>query len=253
MDRPVPGAVELVPAPGSGRRYEPSPRPVRLGDVSPKGRMRLDAVARFIQDVADDDARDADLGGRTAWVLRRTRIRVEHPPVYRERLTLTTWCSGIGARWAERRTTLAGDRGGAVETVAVWVHVDLDSGAPARLGAGFTAVYGAAAADRRVRALLLHGEPVDGATTRPWSTRFSDFDVMGHVNNAVYWTAVEDEAAGRGWAGRLDAEVEFRSGVDRGDQVELATVEVTPEGPVQMWWLVDGTPRASASVAPTVT
>jgi acyl-ACP thioesterase len=226
---------------------------VRLGDVSPKGRMRLDAVARFIQDVADDDARDADIGGRTAWVLRRTRIRVERPPVYRERLTLTTWCSGVGARWAERRTTLAGDRGGAVETVAVWVHVDLDTGAPARLGNGFMSVYGETAGERRVRAALLHGEPVEGAAIRPWATRFSDFDVMGHVNNAVYWTAVEDAAAGRGWAGRLDAEVEFRSGVDRGDLVELATVDVTPEGPVQMWWLVDGITRATATVVAVVT
>jgi acyl-ACP thioesterase len=212
--------------------------------------MRLDAVARFIQDVADDDARDADLGGRTAWVLRRTRIRVERPPVYGERLTLTTWCSGIGARWAERRTTLAGHRGGAVETVAVWVHIDLDSGAPARLGDRFVTVYGEAAAQRRVRAALLHGDPVEDAATRPWPTRFSDFDVMGHVNNAVYWTGVEDEAAGRGWAGQVDAEVEFRSGVDRGDVVELATVDSTPGGAVTLWWLVDGTARASATVTP---
>jgi acyl-ACP thioesterase len=170
--------------------------------------------------------------------------------VYRERLTLTTWCSGIGARWAERRTTLVGDRGGAVETVAVWVHVDLDSGAPARLGDRFVTVYGEAATQRRVRAALLHGEPVDGAATRPWPIRFSDFDVMGHVNNAVYWTAVEDEAAGRGWAGLVDSEVEFRSGVDRGEAVELAVVDASPVGAVRMWWLVDGTARASATVTP---
>ena len=214
--------------------------------------MRLDAVARFIQDVADDDARDADLGGRTAWVLRRTRIRIERPPVYRERLTLTTWCSGIGAAWAERRTTLAGDRGGALETVAVWVHIDLDTGGPERLGDRFAAVYGEAASGRRVRAALVHGEPADGVTTRPWSTRFTDFDVMGHVNNAVYWVAVEGEIAGRGWAGQVDAEVEFRSGVHRGDVVELATLDTNQAAGVHMWWLVDGMARASATIAPVV-
>jgi acyl-ACP thioesterase len=244
--------MEMVPVPESGRRYTPRPRPVRLGDVTPKGRMRLDAVARFIQDVADDDARDADLGGRTAWVLRRTRVRVARPPVYRERLTLTTWCSGIGAAWAERRTTLAGDRGGAVETVAVWVHIDLETGTPQRLGDRFTAVYGEAAAGRRVRAALVHGALPAGAVAEPWPTRFADFDVMGHVNNAVYWSAVDGQTAGRGWTGQVDAEVEYRSGVDRGDVVELATLDAGGDDLICMWWLVDGIARASATIAPLI-
>ncbi|MFM2113860.1 MAG: hypothetical protein RL643_818, partial [Actinomycetota bacterium] len=31
---------------------------MRLGDVTPKGRLRLDATARYLQDIATDDALD---------------------------------------------------------------------------------------------------------------------------------------------------------------------------------------------------
>ena len=109
----------LLPESDRGRRYRQHARPVRLADASPKGRMRLDAVARFFQDVAHDDATDAVLGDRTAWVVRRTRLEVHQPPIYGEKADLVTWCAGIGARWAERRTTLRGSRGGRVEGVSV--------------------------------------------------------------------------------------------------------------------------------------
>ena len=45
---------------------------MRLGDVDPSGRLRLDAIARYLQDVASDDAADAGLD--TGWVARRTLI-----------------------------------------------------------------------------------------------------------------------------------------------------------------------------------
>ena len=47
----------LVPVPGRGRVYTASRR-VRLGDADPGGRLRLDAIARYVQDVSDDDTRD---------------------------------------------------------------------------------------------------------------------------------------------------------------------------------------------------
>ena len=62
-------------------------------------------------------------------------------------------------------------------------------------------------------ARLHHGEPpapASGAEPQPFPLRFADFDVVGHVNNAVYWTVVEEvlrrplgpagAAAGRGRA-----------------------------------------------------
>ena len=45
--------------------YQASRR-VRLGDASPRGRLRLDACARYLQDIANDDSRDAGSPNPTA-------------------------------------------------------------------------------------------------------------------------------------------------------------------------------------------
>src|SRR3954454_20918311 len=96
------------------RRYTAS-RPVRLSDVTPKGRMRLDAAARYLQDVANDDAVDAIGEDAASWVVRRTTLRVERFPVFREEVVLTTWASGIGGRWAERSTSVVGSSEARIE------------------------------------------------------------------------------------------------------------------------------------------
>ena len=44
------------------------------------GRVRLDGLARWLQDVAYADVEDAGLAERAVWVVRRTRIRVERFP-----------------------------------------------------------------------------------------------------------------------------------------------------------------------------
>src|SRR5258708_35087424 len=110
-----------------------------LGDAGPTGRLRLDALARLLQDVAGADS--ADSGIDPAWVVRRTTIRVPQWPVLGERLELTTFCSGFGPRWAERRTRVVGDRGACVEAVSLWVYVDA-GGRPAPLPPEFHRIYG---------------------------------------------------------------------------------------------------------------
>ena len=87
-------------------------RRVRLADVSPAGRLRLDAAARFLQDLSADDTADAALEDAEAWVVRKTVIEVAAFPRYLEPLELATWCSGTGSHWAERRISIQGERGG---------------------------------------------------------------------------------------------------------------------------------------------
>ena len=65
-------------------------RRVRLADVSPAGRLRLDAATRYLQDVSADDTADAALADAEAWVVRRTVIEVRAFPRYQEPLTLAT-------------------------------------------------------------------------------------------------------------------------------------------------------------------
>jgi hypothetical protein len=97
-------ATELLPLPAAGRTFSAG-RTVRLGDVDPAGELRLDAIARYLQDVASDDAIDAGLSNALGWVVRRTMIRIDRPLTVGEPLSLVTFCSGTGRSWAERRTT----------------------------------------------------------------------------------------------------------------------------------------------------
>jgi acyl-ACP thioesterase len=234
-----------VPLPAPGRIYT-GQRRVRLGDASPGGRLRFDALARYLQDVSNDDTRDGGLDD-DGWVVRRTAVLVEKAPVIGEELVLRTFCSGTGARWAQRRVQARGDRGGAVEATSLWVHVDLATGRPAPLTERFFALYGEAAGGRTVRARLVHPDPpADGCEIgRSWPLRATDFDVMRHMNNAVYWAAVEDELhRRRDLRAPLRAEVEFRDAIEPGDDVQLVTQD--GEGELRLW-LVRGTEGVAAS------
>jgi acyl-ACP thioesterase len=221
----------------AGRRFRHFAR-VGLGDAAPDGRARLDALARWLQDAAYLDVIDAGFEGRGAWVVRRSRMDVARFPGFGEQLELTTWCSGLGKMWAERRTTIAGDRGGAVETTAVWVFIDPGSGRPRPLEPEQVEVWGPSAGHRRVRARLTHEDPPAGARAEGWRFRRADLDIADHVNNAAYWQAVEEHL-------ELDpavpvvAEVEHRGAANAGEAVI--------RGGQDRWWIcsTDGETHAS--------
>ena len=55
----------------------------------------------------------------------------------------------------------------------------------------------------------------------PWALRATDVDLHGHVNNAVYWQAVE-ELFGDALDGRVQAELDYRQPIDLGEEIDLA-------------------------------
>ncbi len=234
---------EFHPPPERGRRFTQRRR-VRLGDVNAANRLRLDAVACYLQDVAGDDVDDVGVEG--AWVLRRTEMGIKHLPRYGQEVELTTFCSGTGSRWAERRTTLAVDGAPVVDTVAIWVYVDR-AGRPARLGEWFFDYYGEAAGGRRVSGRLRLPPPADGLTTRPWPVRATDFDLLGHMNNAAYWEAVEDELTSSiPDQVPVSAELEHRAAIEPDEPVEIRSS--TEDENFSLWLTVQGEVRAAAQV-----
>jgi acyl-ACP thioesterase len=237
---------DLVSRPSSGRVFEGARR-VRLADVSPAGRLRLDATARFLQDLSADDTADAALPDAEAWVVRKTIIEVAAFPRYLEPLELATWCSGTGSHWAERRISIAGERGGAIEAATTWVHIDLDSGRPTRIPAGFDDVYGEAHGGRRVKARLDHPDPPHGEGAGfDWPLRFTDFDVLGHVNNAACWQIVEQALSARkDLRAPLRAEVQHRTAIERDAEVR---VQVQDADDLTLWALTGASIAVTARV-----
>jgi acyl-ACP thioesterase len=214
-------AIELLPVPVVGRHFM-AERTVRLGDVDPDGELRLDATARYLQDVASDDALDAQIDNALGWIVRRTMIRVHEPAVVNEHLHLTTFCTGAGRSWAERRTSIVGEHGGHSEAVSLWVQLDITTGRPARLGPEFDAVWGEAAGGRVVSSKLsLPGSPSEEARSRPWAFRRADLDQFGHVNNAAHWVVLEEILQTEGVDRRGTAEMEYPAAGDVGVEMQL--------------------------------
>jgi acyl-ACP thioesterase len=223
----------FTPCPGRGRVFAAS-RLVRSGDVTPAGRLRLDAFARYLQEAAEDDVADAGWQAPYDWLLRRCAVSARGYPAAGDRVTLRTFCTGTGPRWAERTTTLAGQAGDLMQATAVWVAVGRD-GAPAGLGPGFHRHYGESAGGRRVSARLTLPAPDPAAAGRPWLVRASDLDPAGHVNNAVHWQAAEDILAGLGWLPAV-AELEYHRPIMPGDAPRLLADRAADQ---VLFWLVD--------------
>lgn len=240
---------EVVGPPERGRIFR-EPRRPGLAECAPSGRLRLDAVARWAQDVAYDDVADAGVEHGVAWVVRRMRVQVLRFPRFGERFEVSTFCSGLGRMWAERRTTVA-DAKPCVELVTLWVHLDPVSGRPSRLGAEELAVWGESAGDRHVTARLRHPAP-DGTSERlPWRFRATDCDLAGHVNNAAYLLPLEEELLQDRDPDPLDLEIEYRSPSQPGEKLVLRNGDrrwiVSPEGETHASLIV----RRSETCAPS--
>ena len=213
---------ELLPQTPGVRAFSQSRRP-GFADCAPSGRMRLDALACWLQDVAYADVEDAGLEQAAVWVVRRTRIRVNRFPRFGEGFELTTFCSGLGRMWAERRTDVVrrgepraeGETDSPrpdVEAVSLWVHLDVDHWRPTPLSARELEVYGGVPPERRVSARLRHPATAakpDGAVG--WTFRATERDIADHVNNAAYWAPLEEELLAGPDPVRVDAELEYRT------------------------------------------
>jgi acyl-ACP thioesterase len=232
----------FAPDPAEGRVFTAG-RAVRGPDVTTDGRLRLDALARYLQEAAECDL--ADTGWRSAydWVLRRCAVRVASYPRLGQPLQVRTFCSAVGPRWAERTTTLGSGDGDLAQARALWAAVARESGRPCPLGAEFYRLYGPSAGGRSVSARLSHPRPAEPSSGDPWPLRAADFDTSGHVNNAVYWAAVEDALAGLGWLPR-SAEIEYHRPAQPGCKPRL----LSSHEPGHAWaWLLNGSsPLASA-------
>ena len=243
----IPGASELLAEPSAGRVYRGSRR-VSIDDCSPSGQMQFDAIARFLQDIGNDDTDDAEFGDLgLAWVARRALINVSVPASSREDLTLSTWCSGTGRRWAERRTSITGNSGASIDAVTVWIHLDPENGKPIPWGDAFATTYLPATNGRRVDARLrLPKNPEAGEAGRsaPWSFRATDSDAFGHVNNTAYLAVAEEFLD---LAGPCSLEIEWRTPCRAGDALTAVTA---PDG--RLLHLIDeaaGETRAVVAVS----
>lgn len=212
--------ADLVPRPVAGRTFT-ARRRVRLDDMDARGRVRLDALARFMQDAAIDDVDETGWGApEHLWFVRRIRVDVVRPFLADRAVEVVTWCSGSAVAAAGRRWSIGGDAGGAAEVDSVWIHLGPDA-RPARIE-GF-GIYEAAAAGRPVSSRTTLPDPPGGVPRHAWPLRATDVDLHGHVNNAVVWQAVEDVGGSAvDLAAPVRIRVDFRRPIELQDTLQIA-------------------------------
>ncbi|WP_040734249.1 acyl-[acyl-carrier-protein] thioesterase [Nocardia tenerifensis] len=230
--------------------------PVRLADTDGNQRLRLDAIARYLQDIGFEHL-DAVEDGDThrGWVVRRTVIDVLKPIEFGERVTLRRWCSGLSTRWCNMRVQIAGDRGGLVETEAFLIHFGTESGLPARMSDRFMAPMLASTSEHRLRwkaALTDPAPPLDapGVRVRPFPLRITDIDMLDHVNNSVYLSGVEEVLAEHDdlKSGPHRAIIEYVKPLKSGDDVELSAHRTGTA--LDIWFTVADETHAATRVMP---
>jgi len=227
--------LTFVDRPTSARSFAVR-RSVHLADMDSRGRLRLDAVARYLQDAAIADVLETGWGMPDhLWFIRRIEVAVEVPFLEDRSVEVVTWCSGVAAIAAGRRWSLRGDAGGRIEVESVWIHLGPDA-RPARIE--HFGAYAEAAGGRHVSTKIELPAPPSAAARFAWPLRSTDVDLHGHVNNAVHWQAVEHRLASLG----LDLRRPLSARLDYGDPLSLDdTVELAE-------WL-DGTGYSVAFVA----
>jgi acyl-ACP thioesterase len=236
-----------LPVPSAGRTFA-ARRRVRLADMDATGRLRLDAVARFLQDIAIDDVQETGWGlPGHLWLVRRFRLEVRAPFREDRDVGLVSLCCGLASIAAGRRWSLEGDRGGRIDVDSVWIHLGPEQ-RPARIES--FGIYAEATGGRSVSTRLELPAPADDASRSPWALRSTDVDLHGHLNNAVYWQAVEDVARREevDLAGPLVAELDYRDPIDLADRVELASSRHGEA--VSLGFCVGSAVRAVARIGP---
>ena len=237
--------MTFVDRPTSARSFAVR-RSIRLADMDSRGRLRLDAVARYLQDTAIEDVLETGWGlPDHLWFIRRIEVEVEAPFLEDRSVEVVTWCSGVAAIAAGRRWSLRGDAGGRIEVESVWIHLGPDA-RPARIE--HFGAYADAAGGRHVSTKIELPDPPPPAARFAWPLRSTDVDLHGHVNNAVHWQAVEHRLEGLGLDLRrpLSARLDYGDPLSLDDTVELA--EWLDGGEYSVAFVAGGRTKAFAAV-----
>ncbi|WP_163336245.1 acyl-[acyl-carrier-protein] thioesterase [Desulfopila sp. IMCC35008] len=166
---------------------------VGVSEVSATGLLRLDSLFSIFQDMAILHTRQIGIEvndlldiGRT-WMLNRVAVKIMDLPRFEEHIDVYTWSRSI-VRFKGVRDYEILEKGEAIIAASsLWVYVDIKNGRLARVPPEYADRYSVVES----RATDVDVEKVDFVDiTRPdfilqIATRVSDYDINGHVNNAV--------------------------------------------------------------------
>ena len=235
----------LSPLPARGYVYLTGWR-LLTSDVDANLRLRLDGVARNIQEVGAEHLTDAGYAEiHPHWIVQRTVIDVIEPIGLPNDITFQRWCSGISNRWCSMRVRLDGSDGGRVETEGFWINMNKETATPSLISEDMFDRFATTTDDTRLKWRPWLPGPASSDVVTPFALRRTDIDLFKHVNNTVYWHGVHEVLAQYPdiLSSTYRAVVEYRKPIQLWEAVTIGSA--VRDGDVRLWFVVDGEIRAA--------
>jgi acyl-ACP thioesterase len=215
--------------PDTGYVYRTS-WPVMTGDIDEHLHLRLDGVARYIQEVGAENLVDAgEAEAHPHWIVNRTVIDVLTPIEWPHDVTFSRWCSALSTRWCTMRVDLVDSSGGRIETEGFWIAINKDTLTPSRVSDTLTEKFATTTDEHRLKWRPWLEDPRHTDTETPFALRRTDIDIFQHVTNAAYWHAIHEVIAAHPEVATAPyrAVVEYRRPIQFGEEV---TIRSTRQG-----------------------
>lgn len=205
------------------------------------GHIKLDSLMKILQNAALEHVHAADRDSRVliaegfAWILNKVVLTIFRRPFYGETLTVDTWHRGTKGFKSYREYEL---RSGAEKVAAAsssWLYLDLNRRRVVRVPAETDTLYGVRP-DFAVDLDIEQWRPdkkLAPTVVMDITTRNSDYDMLGHVNNAAYFDYLDTllHHTGNGLDGvkRISIQYNKEIGADV-DRIKAGAAAGGPEG-----------------------
>ncbi|MCX5041618.1 thioesterase [Aldersonia sp. NBC_00410] len=253
----------LTPPPGPNVGFTSS-WPVRAADIDPDTRVRLDGIARYLEDIAWENLQASMLPGTDPiWIVRRTVIDAVRPINWPDRVHLRRWCAGLSTRWTAMRVRMESSRGGLIESEGFWINISESTGMPTRISDEGLAYLQTMTDEHRLKWRRWLGEdaPPESGADLHFPLRATDIDQFNHVNNAAYWQAVEQYLVDYPSlvAQPFRAVIEYNAPIFAGEDVMVRgrldpgvddTESDQAQPALRLWFMVGESVRTAVSIGP---
>ncbi|SRR5690554_1386618 len=209
---------------------------VRSYEADSSGRASIQNICNYLQEAASNHA--AELGvsieqltdQQLVWMLARLHVQVDEYPGWREEVTVETWPSGADLLYATRDFNVRTGAGTLARGTSAWLLVDANRRRPIRVPDFIKRIE----LPERERVLEDRTDklpdPPDSAEEHPVRVRYSDQDLIGHVNNVLYidWAVESVPLVETHVVQSLEAQ--FRAEAHYGDLVTVRTGQTKRPG-----------------------
>ena len=193
QDGPVDHRLAVLPE--SGYVYRTAWR-VATGDIGGDLQLRLDSVARYIQEVGAENLVDAgEAEEHPHWLVQRTVVDVIEPITFPNDVSFSRWCSALSSRWCTMRVDLVGSDGGRIETEGFWIAINAKTLTPQRVTDTLIERFASTTTVHRLKWQPWLQDPVEPGEAMPFTLRRTDIDLFEHVTNTAYWHAIHEVVA----------------------------------------------------------